>query len=372
MTAPTHIGSMPVAEFLAEYWQKKPVLLRGVLPSDFDPISPEALLELATSDDADSRLILHSEWPPEVYHGPFEAEEFDDLPDSAWTILVQEVDRLKPEIADILDRFRFASNWRVDDAMVSYAAPGGGVGAHTDQYDVFLIQGAGRRRWEICTTPIEHPVWEEDSDVAVLAEFHADESWELEPGDALYLPPHIAHHGVALEPSITVSIGFRAPAPLELLEAALGYAGEEGLGSDRYFDPSPALVADPGLLSADVLSDLRTQVRQLLGDDATLNRWIAQRLTEAVRGRVGVDDPSPMTEGRLKASSTSQAAYYREGDGIVLVAAGQVYRLDARHEAAISALTGPDGLDSTTVHDTELQTLLDRLREDGVLRFSKP
>jgi 50S ribosomal protein L16 3-hydroxylase len=364
------LGTMPVSRFLSEYWQKRPVLLRGVMGAAFDPISRAELQELAVSDDADSRLLLTGEWPPEVYHGPFDAEDFRDLPAEDWTVLVQEVDRLSPGMARVLDQFRFVSNWRVDDAMVSFAAPGGGVGPHTDQYDVFLIQGQGRRRWDICTTPIPNPVWREDSDVAVLAEFEADASWELEPGDVLYLPPHIAHDGVSLEPSITISIGFRAPSPLELLEAAAGYAGEEGLGAARYLDPSPLRAEDPGLLSADTLSDLRSQVRKLLDDDATLDRWIAQRLTEAMRGRTGAADSAELTEGRLRASSASQIVYYREDDHLVLVASGTAYRVDSSEAGAISRLTGPDGLDPAEVVDEALRELLGRLCDEGVLRYS--
>ena len=273
----SRLGSLSVTEFMETCWQRKPVLMRGVLSPDFCPLTLDSLKGLACSEEADSRLIISEEWPPEIYHGPFEPEELEDVPETEWTLLVQEVDRLNPAAARVLDCFRFIPNWRVDDLMVSFAAPGGGVGAHTDQYDVFLIQGLGTRRWEIDPTPNTTPSWRPDSDVAVLADFEAKESWELSPGDVLYLPPHVAHNGIALTDCMTLSVGFRAPAATELLENVLGYLADQA--TERFIEADPKATSVPGAIQQDTLARLRTEVRGLLQDDAALDVWLGRSLS---------------------------------------------------------------------------------------------
>ncbi|MFT5144718.1 MAG: 50S ribosomal protein L16 3-hydroxylase [Rhodothermales bacterium] len=364
------LGPLDVAAFMERYWQKEPVLLRAVFAADFCPLNTADLVELARNEEADSRLIVAGQWPPEIFHGPFEPDEFEDLPEGDWTLLVQEVDRLLPEVAPILDRFRFVPNWRVDDLMVSIAAPGGGVGAHTDQYDVFLIQGLGTRRWEIDPSPNTNPVWKEGSDVAVLEDFEAVQSWVLSPGDVLYLPPYVAHNGIALEECMTLSVGFRAPAGHEILASVVQYVTEDG-GSARFRDPSPQVEHAPGRLLPYVLESLRADVRQLLADDESLNRWIGRSLTEPARGRLGgfgePVDCLPET-GRLRPVSTSQMAFASDGDGVTLFVAGSAYSLPADAEPLIAALTGVAGLDIPDLPSGELRGILEALLLEGILR----
>lgn len=359
------LGDMPLHTFMAECWQKRPVLLRGVFPGDFCPIGQEDLMAAAMLDDADSRLIVADEWPPELYYGPFEQDDFADLPEGDWTLLVQEMDRLRPEVAEVLNHFRFLPNWRVDDLMVSWAAPGGGVGAHTDQYDVFLIQGLGSRRWEIDPRPIDDPVWRDDSEVAVLKDFEAVESWVLEPGDVLYLPPRVAHNGVALTGCMTLSVGFRAPAPLELIESALEALREAGRGLTRHVEESGS-TDDPGRISEDTLASLRGQMRAVFADDAMLNRLIAQSLSQPVRGRSGGVDESGGS--RLVPCSASQLLYYRQEDQVVLCAGGESWTLPVVCLGAIAALTGTEGLEAESVAHAELRRLLDELEGSGLIR----
>lgn len=365
------LGQLDVAEFVESYWQKRPVLMRGVFAPDFCPLDRAQLSQLAGSEDADSRLIISEEWPPELYHGPFEAEELEDVPDREWTLLVQEVDRLLPQAARILDHFRFIPNWRVDDLMVSFAAPGGGVGAHTDQYDVFLIQGLGRRRWEIDATPNPNPVWRADSEVAVLKDFTPTDSWELEPGDVLYLPPHVAHNGIALTDCMTLSVGFRAPSPTEVLENIFGYLQEES--THRYLDPAPVAVSDPGALGGRTLADLRAQIRSVLGRDELLDQWIGQALTEPVRGRSG--DASSVLEqlpqkGVLRAVSAAQMAHIVVPGRLTLFASGRAYSLPNSDAGNVAALTGTAGLDLGADMSGELRETLSDLAAEGLLRLA--
>jgi 50S ribosomal protein L16 3-hydroxylase len=366
------LGPLEVAVFVERYWQKEPVLLRGVFAADFCPLISADLVDLACKEEADSRLIVADEWPPEVFHGPFEPDEFEDLPDSDWTLLVQEVDRLLPATGPILDRFRFVPNWRVDDLMVSIAAPGGGVGAHTDKYDVFLIQGLGTRRWEIDPRPNTDPVWKEGSDVAVLKDFEAVQEWVLSPGDVLYLPPYVAHNGIALEECMTLSVGFRAPAGHEILASVVQYVTEDG-GSARFRDPNPQVEQSPGRLGPSVLASLRGDVRQLLSDDESLNGWIGRSLTEPARGRIGgLGEPVahlPET-GRLRPVSASQLAFASDDGGVTLFAAGTAYPLAAEAEPLLAALTGVAGLDIQELSRGKLRGILEALLQEGLLRVA--
>lgn len=356
--------------FLSEFWQKKPVLLRGVFPKDFCPLTPADLEQLSGLEEADSRLIVTETFPPDLYFGPFGPEEFEELPDSEWTLLVQEVDRLDPSVARIQDCFRFVPNWRLDDLMISYATPGGGVGAHTDQYDVFLIQGMGRRRWQIGLSPNPNPQWKEGSEVAILAEFTPEAEWVVEPGDVLYLPPHFAHNGIAIDPCLTLSVGFRAPAAVELLEAVLEYLVDDSAQPERFVDRRPDAVPDPGLLDPEFLATMRGRVRDLLADDGKLNDWIARSLTEPMRGHVSAPETGSAGGGgrRIRPVSAAQIAYAMEGDRARLFVAGERYDLPASCSEALRELTGPSGLPAGANMHPDLASVITELLEEGLLR----
>ncbi len=225
--------------FLEQYWQKKPLLIRQAFSNFESAISPGELAGLAADSDVESRLIVekngNEQW--QVRHGPFEEEDFSELPKTHWTLLVQDVDKHVPDLQTILDPFRFIPDWRRDDLMISYAPEHGTVGPHTDGYDVFLLQAKGSRRWQIGDKPLFNPDIVDGLDVQILADFQPDESWELEPGDMLYLPPHFAHHGVAMNECMTYSIGFRSPSQTDLLDALVNTFLEKNVTKQRYQDP---------------------------------------------------------------------------------------------------------------------------------------
>ncbi|MDP2227223.1 MAG: cupin domain-containing protein [Moraxellaceae bacterium] len=275
-----HLGGLTPTEFLRDYWQKKPLLVRNAFPELAYRLSPEDLMELAQEESVEARLILEKgKTPWELRSGPFTAKQFKQLPKTHWTLLVQAVDHYLPELADYLDHFNFIPNWRIDDIMMSFAPEGGSVGPHYDQYDVFLVQGIGRRRWQLgqhCddTTP---RVQGTALRIIENIDTHFDE--ELHPGDLLYVPPGLAHYGVAQNDCTTYSFGFRAPALTELLERVADTVLEqEGrvLASDAGRSPC----AQPGLLTIDDIEQLRAQMLTLLNDRAQFAQALAPLLSE--------------------------------------------------------------------------------------------
>jgi len=226
---------MIAQQFIREYWQKKPLLIRGAFPGFGDMLTADELAGLACEADAQSRLVLHARGKWKLEQGPFEEERFAQLPDKGWSLLVQGVNHVLPQAQALLAEFAFIPYARLDDLMVSYAPPGGGVGPHFDSYDVFLLQGAGRRRWQIGSQRDLALV--DGAPLKILRNFRASREWELAPGDLLYLPPRCAHDGVAIEDCITYSIGFRAPSAQDLCARFLEFV-QDGLDAHGlYADP---------------------------------------------------------------------------------------------------------------------------------------
>lgn len=262
------------AAFLRDYWQKKPLLIRNPWLSWQNPLEPDELAGLACEAEVESRLVVGAQGSWAVEHGPLAEARFAGLGHQPSTLLVQAVDHHVPEVAALITPFRFIPNWRIDDVMVSYATDGGGVGPHYDQYDVFLIQGNGRRRWRIgqlCDD--ESPLIPHD-DLRLLAEFHATDEWILEPGDILYVPPRIAHDGVAVgDDCMTYSVGFRAPSRVELLSHFVDDLVAEMQDDDRYADPGLSLQDNPGEISSSALDALHRMAIEKLQDRAHFARW---------------------------------------------------------------------------------------------------
>ena len=234
-----HFLGLPVDEFLRDYWQKQALLIRQALPGYQAPLTPEDLAGLACEDAALSRLVTYNrkkdQW--QLRSGPFAEEEFPTLGKKDWTLLVQDMDKWDLDVRGLLDHFRFLPAWRVDDVMISFATPGGSVGPHVDQYDVFLLQAQGRRRWQIDTDPNAPKQFRPDVELKLLQAFTPSHEWVLEPGDMLYLPPGVPHHGEAVDACMTFSIGMRAPSQAELIvdlaEELAAALPEEA----RYADP---------------------------------------------------------------------------------------------------------------------------------------
>lgn len=283
----THpLGNIPLSTFLQEFWQQKPLLIRNAIENYKCPISADEMAGLACEPDVESRIILEhdGDHPWQCQHGPFDESLFSQLPETHWTLLLQSCNVYIDTFAKLLEQFRFIPNWRVDDVMVSYAPPGGSVGPHTDNYDVFLLQAQGKRRWEISTDSYTEADFYPDLDLKILRLFKPEESWELEPGDMLYLPPGVAHHGVALNDCITISIGFRAPNEFELSTALLDEVLSQQTTKNNirfYRDPDFPLQDNPGEISAWALQRINNMVSQALSSRIQNSDWFGKYITEA-------------------------------------------------------------------------------------------
>jgi 50S ribosomal protein L16 3-hydroxylase len=281
----TVLGRLGAAQFLRDYWQQKPLLIRQAIPGYESPIAPDELAGLACLDDVESRIVLEKDGrtPWELRHGPFDEAEFSRLPPSHWTLLVQECNKHVPELALLLEQFSFISNWRIDDVMVSYAAPQGSVGPHVDQYDVFLLQGLGQRRWQINTNKAAHLDFLPDTSLRILQQFDSEQEWILEPGDMLYLPPGVAHYGVALDDCMTLSIGFRAPSHYDLLThfAEDQFAAiTDPFRIPRYEDPGLALAENSGEITQDALRNIAGILQSYTANTDSIRHWFGRFITE--------------------------------------------------------------------------------------------
>lgn len=349
------LGGLSPKSFLRRHWQKRPLLVRGAFPGFRDPLRAGELAGLACEEGVESRLVLvrGGTRPFQVVPGPQDEGRLSRLPATHWTLLVQGVDRQVAAVARLRDRFRFVPDWRIDDVMVSLASPFGSVGPHLDSYDVFLIQGLGRRRWRVQLRP--DPALRAGLDLRVLRRLEADEDWILEPGDMLYVPPGVAHHGVALEESLTYSIGFRAPSHAELLAGALHRRIRAMPSSLLYSDPDLAPSRQPGEIDRAAIARLRRilarELERLAGPD--LERCLGELLTEPRDASLRPPRRiSPTALGRritgggaLVRSDASRIAFIRRRARTDLFVDGQTLALPGPLAFAAPLFTGPPRLE---------------------------
>jgi 50S ribosomal protein L16 3-hydroxylase len=281
---PQLLGGMSPARFLRDHWQKKPLLVRGAFSAFKDPISPDELAGLACEDGVESRIVRGAKKRWEVTYGPHPESRFAEMPERNWTLLVQEVNRHVPDAALLLDPFSFVPSVRVDDVMVSFAAPGGSVGPHLDSYDVFLVQGQGMRRWRYGMQPAKDAHFVPGLELRILEKFEPDADEVLEPGDMLYIPPGFAHHGIAVTPCLTYSIGFRAPRAGEMWRS---FAETSALSMDAdvlLSDPPLVPATNAGAIPPALLTSVRAMVRSMDGSDDAIDRWFAAFATRLKPG----------------------------------------------------------------------------------------
>ena len=269
---------MTPEEFLQEYWQKKPLLVRKALPGFKGLLTRQELVQLACNDEVQSRLVIHknSQWL--LKHGPLTERNFSHLPESTWALLVQDVNHYLPSAYDLLLKFGFIPHARMDDLMVSYAPAGGGIGPHYDSYDVFLLQGPGRRRWEIAADYDQKLL--ADAPLKILQHFKAEQSWLLNPGDMLYLPPNYAHHGIAVDACMTYSIGFRAPSHHELIIHFLNYLQDNLEIDGWYTDPDLKRPTNPWEISREMQQQAGAILKKIKWNASDVEDFLGIYLTE--------------------------------------------------------------------------------------------
>jgi 50S ribosomal protein L16 3-hydroxylase len=291
------LGGHSPARFLARFWQKEALLVRAAVPGFRGLLDARGIFELASRDDVESRLVIREGRTWGLEHGPFSRRRLAALPARNWTVLVQGVN-LHVDAADaLLRRFAFVPYARLDDLMVSYAVPGGGVGPHFDSYDVFLLQGEGRRRWRIGA----------QRDLAlvprlplrILRRFAAEQEWVLGPGDMLYLPPRYAHDGVALDACTTWSIGFRAPQAQELAVALLQFMQDEIRLEGLYADPDLAPAREPARLDRRMVARAARLLDGLGWEAAPIAKFLGCYLTEPKPHVVFDPRTAPLTRARF-------------------------------------------------------------------------
>lgn len=302
-----HLGGLTPGQFLRDYWQKKPLLVRQAFPGFGDMLTPDELAGLACEEDAQSRLVLKHRGTWRVEHGPFTEARFARLPKKGWSLLVQGVNHFLPEAAELLQKFDFIPTARLDDLMVSYAPDGGGVGPHFDSYDVFLLQGHGRRIWRISTQTDMTLV--EGAPLRILRNFETSAEWLVEPGDLLYLPPHMAHWGIAVGPCMTWSVGFRAPSAQELGTQFLAFLQEHIELEGMYADPDLRLQAHPAEISTQMVSRVSRMLRGIRWDKKDVVRFLGEYLTEP-KSHIVFDRPRQMGVEKFR--------YRLEQSGVVL------------------------------------------------------
>jgi 50S ribosomal protein L16 3-hydroxylase len=273
------LGQLTPEQFLAEYWQKKPLLIRRAIPHFSGLLDPNELAGLSCEEEVQSRIIQYKNKKWHVKQGPFDEKDFAKLPDKDWTILVQSVNHHLPEATELLAQFNFIPHARLDDLMVSYAPDGGGVGAHFDSYDVFLLQGSGKRNWKISSQ--QDFSFDENAPIKVLKDFIVEQEWTLEAGDMLYLPPHIAHHGIAVgDQCMTYSIGFRAPKTQELIHEFLNHLQDHIKVEGLYSDPDLSLQQHPAEISRDMVNKVDLMLKNLTWDQNLVGDFLGCYLTE--------------------------------------------------------------------------------------------
>lgn len=356
LASPGQPLGMPAADFLRDYWQKRPLLVRGAFAGFASPLSPEDLAGLACEDGVLARIVAHDPkadtWM--LRHGPFPEAMFPDMPHHDWTLLVQDVDKWDADVRALLDRFDFLPRWRIDDVMISFAAPGGSVGAHVDQYDVFLLQGQGRRRWQIDTRPDPPVHYRLDVELKLLQRFTPDHDWVLQPGDMLYLPPGVPHHGVAEDACLTYSIGMRAPAAAELLGDFVDTLASEADEALRYADPDLAPPAHPHEIDAAAMGRVVAALNRLrMNDPERLGDWFGRFITQyrsahqpvaadGARSRIEIEWDLQQGAQLLRFPWT-RAAWRRSGRAARLYVAGEEFTLPRRDAMLLAAAQSLDG-----------------------------
>lgn len=358
------LGTLTAQEFLDQYWQQKPLLIRQAI-QDFQPfVSAEELAGMSCEEGIESRLILENgpRGPWQCDSGPFTEEDYQALPKSHWTLLVQAADLWLPEAAELLQEFDFLPQWRRDDLMISYATDGGSVGPHYDQYDVFLLQAEGQRHWQVGQWCNELSELLPDGDLRILKNFEAQQDWVLAPGDMLYLPPQLAHFGRAIDNCMTYSIGFRAPSKQQLLERLVDNLTPHLNEDDRFSDAKRPVASQQGLIDQTALTSLKDLLTNTLNDDAVLGELLGTLTTEAKYEELSRQhefdlEPQDLViylEQDLQANPNRRFAYQRLENTIQMFVDGECYTRPRSELALIELICNQKVYAAQTIQQLEL------------------
>jgi 50S ribosomal protein L16 3-hydroxylase len=373
-------GKLSTTAFLKRYWQRQPLLIKGAFPGFRDPISPEELAGLACEAEVDARLVFTRKKTWELRGGPFGERDFTSLPARDWTLLVQAVDQWVPEVRNLLKSVAFVPNWRVDDVMISYATPGGGVGPHFDYYDVFLVQGQGSRIWKTGQRCGEGDLLRTGSGLKLLKEFHTEHEWLLEPGDVLYVPPGLAHWGISRDDSLCYSLGFRAPSLGDMLLGFGEFLAERMPADRRFTDPVRKQPLRSGELDSASLARARRMITEAVGDKRAFERWFGCQMTEPKNAML-IESPRKIPDLRqgsfvLTLNPASRIAWQAQGRKLLVFADGVCIETARTPPllGLVQALAGTGASIDTSAYRNQAAArgLLDALLVQGTLVATKP
>jgi len=381
------LGGLSAEQFLNEYWQKKPLLVRQAFTDFEPPISPDELAGLSLEEEVESRIIMeqHQGAPWVLERGPFEPERFSQLDQQNWTLLIQQLDAWSPEVHSIKQAFNFIPDWRTDDIMASYAPAGGSVGPHFDHYDVFLIQAHGERHWKLGQWCDELSKTRDDTPLCILDSFETSEDWVLQPGDLLYVPPKLAHFGVAVNDCITLSVGFRAPRSIELLSSLTDFASDSIDTCDNAFfvDPDRQLQTYSAEIQQDDIARIQRQVQSLISDPALFSNWIGSFLSEPKNPDILIASETCIQPDDLEnILSNAESIYKNEGsrflflsqsDSVKLFVDGENFSLSEKHLTFVQSLCSKDVFNAhsllTYCNTLETRQVIAILLENGSLQL---
>lgn len=333
------LGGLSAEAFLSEVWQKKPLLIKGAIPDFTCPVSPDELAGLSMEAPVESRIVLEhgksAAW--ELQTGPFDEETFANLPATHWTLLIQQLDAWVPEVNALKSCFNFIPNWRIDDIMASYAPFGGSVGPHFDYYDVFLLQAQGHRRWQTGQRCDENSERLPGTELSILKHFECEQEWTLGPGDMLYLPPGIAHYGVAQDDCITLSVGFRAPSHAQLVDDFSHHIMRPEMTRTFYQDPENCRSRNPGEIAPNAMQEINAILDQHMNKPEARYEWFVGYASSAKNPEtLGEANPDftadnlrelVRTNACIYQNEGSRFVYYQHQTNIILGVDGRIYKL---------------------------------------------
>jgi len=302
------LGELSTADFLRDYWQKKPLLMRQAIPNFTGFLDRQQIISLASEEFVQSRLVTQQREQWQLHHGPFRPSQLNRLGKRKWTVLVQGINQRFTAGTELLKLFNFIPHARLDDLMVSFATQGGGVGPHFDSYDVFLLQGSGHRCWQISAQK-DHTLVK-GAPLKILQHFIPEQEWVLSPGDMLYLPPNYAHHGVAEDDCMTYSIGFRAPTYQELAEQFLIYMQDKINLAGMLTDPDLQPQIHSSEISIAMLEKIENIIRQI--------QWGKDDITHFVGSYLSEPNSDIFFEPTIRPLSRQRFAQHVQKKGLVL------------------------------------------------------
>jgi len=279
----TVLGNIRPAEFLSNYWQKKPLVIQRGFQNFTSPITAEELAGLACEEDVDSRIVIEKggDYPWQLINGPMDEDVFASLPETHWTLLVNDVEKHLPQLSWIVDAFRFIPEWRIDDLMISYAPVGGSVGPHLDQYDVFILQAQGHRRWQLSSQPVSDDNQVPGTPLRIQKDFKAEQEWLLAPGDIIYIPPGVTHYGVAEDECLSFSIGFRAPTHSEMLTSFIDFISHDLRPEKTYKDKDISIQESPNEITTEAIKNISSIFKEYFNPEhPALAKWFGQFVSD--------------------------------------------------------------------------------------------